>query len=117
MTVLPYEDLTVLTARSGVQGAPATIHVVGEVDIATAGTLAEALAELLRSTSGAIIVDCARWTFVDTSGLDVLRWFADAAERRDRTVFLANLSDWMGELIHHSGVDTHFRSGMAGFRR
>lgn len=58
--------------------SPDVVHVVGEIDLANAETLARAL-----EGDGPVIVDCGSLTFIDAIGLNVL---ASAAEYRSVTI-------------------------------
>lgn len=62
--------------------------VTGEVDLATAPALAEALANI--ENSGAVVADLTEVDFIDTSGLNVLlAAFKAAEERGSRFVVVA----------------------------
>ena len=55
-----------------VAGGHATARVRGEVDIATAGRLRDALDDLIREAHPTVIVDVADVSFMDSSGVGVL---------------------------------------------
>lgn len=108
--------LSVLVALGAEPSEPAVVHVVGEVDAATASMLTDALRKAMDGTAGPVVIDCARWTFVDAAGMRVLVWFAGEAATRERLAALRNLRPWMLHLLHVTGVDAAFPAGMAGFR-
>jgi anti-anti-sigma factor len=52
----------------------ALVHPCGELDLASAPTLREALARLLRGDHRSLIMDLSRLTFSDCAGLRPVRW-------------------------------------------
>jgi anti-anti-sigma factor len=60
-----------------VEGSPPTVALTGELDLATAPRLAQALERV----PGDVVLDCAELSFVDSSGLSVI---VDAHRRRAR---------------------------------
>jgi anti-sigma B factor antagonist len=59
-------------------GPPPVVELTGELDLATAPTLAESLREL----EGDVVLDCTALRFIDSSGLSVI---ADAHRRIRRS--------------------------------
>jgi anti-sigma B factor antagonist len=68
-------------------GAPGVV-VVGEVDIATAPTLEEALDTSIRESTGAFVIDFCEVTFMDSSGVNVLLRARALLGREERDVVL-----------------------------
>jgi anti-anti-sigma factor len=108
-------SLTITAVAGAEPELPVVVHVVGEVDASTTHILLDALQQAISSSSGAVVVDCARWNFVDAAGLRTLAWLGDEVTGHGRLAVLRNLQPWMSDLLHRSGVDRHFASGMAGF--
>jgi anti-sigma B factor antagonist len=54
------------------EGPTTTLRVAGEVDLATADELNQAIAAALQAGPGALVVDLAEVTFLDSTGLAVL---------------------------------------------
>ena len=52
--------------------AAAVVHVVGELDVATAPELREAVVGLVRQDVSEVVIDLAALEFIDSSGLSVL---------------------------------------------
>jgi len=61
---------------------PVRVRVAGDVDMATASELRNALDEVERSDATAIVIDLGDVTFIDSSGLHVLLMTARRCERR-----------------------------------
>ena len=108
--------VTITTVPPDDPELPVVVHVVGEVDASTTHVLLDALQRAMRSSRGAVVVDCARWTSVDAAGLRTLGWLGDEVAGQGRLAVLRNMEPWMHELLHETGVDRHFSSGMAGYR-
>jgi anti-sigma B factor antagonist len=60
----------------------AYVRVAGDVDMATAPDLRNAIDEVERSDAAAIVIDLGDVTFIDSSGLHVLLMTARRCERR-----------------------------------
>jgi anti-sigma B factor antagonist len=66
-----------------------TVLVVdGEVDITTAGALANAISAAAAASSGDLIVDVAGVTFLDSTGIKILLQGSDALVERGRRLVL-----------------------------
>ena len=65
--------------RSELEGDTARLTVTGEIDIATAPRVEEAIATVLAQGASAVIVDLSRLAFVDSSGLRMLITLNDRA--------------------------------------
>jgi len=61
-----------LDLESLVDGDVATVVVRGEIDVATAPQLREALHELVQDGVKQIVLDCAALSFLDSSGIGLL---------------------------------------------
>ena len=87
-----------------VRGEQVTLRVEGEIDLATADQLGDALKEAL-SADPSVVVDMAGVTFIDASGLRVL---FEVAESRDGVGPLALVNAprvaWLLELLGMSDL-------------
>jgi anti-sigma B factor antagonist len=68
-------------------GAPG-VAVTGDVDVATAPTLEEALDTSIRESAGAFVIDFCDVTFMDSSGVNVLLRARALLGRQERDVVL-----------------------------
>lgn len=71
-------DFTVLVRR---HANALVVAVHGEVDIATAPELQDAVAAALRELPAVLVIDLTDVAFLSATGLFVLAWAADAAQR------------------------------------
>jgi anti-sigma B factor antagonist len=60
------------TIQAATEGQTTTLSVAGEVDLATAEELNQAATSALESRPTALVIDLARVTFLDSTGLAVL---------------------------------------------
>jgi anti-sigma B factor antagonist len=92
LEVAPFEAMIV--HNDGVT----VVVLVGELDMATAPRLRD----VLQTVDGPVVLDCARLTFLDSSGLGVL------AERRRATgtVTLRNVQPICRRVLSITGMDT-----------
>ena len=72
------------TPLSGAAG----VTVTGEIDVATAQLLEEALDQAIRMTTGAFVIDLCDVTFMDSSGVNVLLRARALLGREERDVVL-----------------------------
>jgi anti-sigma B factor antagonist len=72
------------TPLSGAAG----VTVTGEVDLATAPLLEEAIDSAIRASAGAFVIDLADVNFIDSSGVNVLLRSRALLGREDRDVVL-----------------------------
>jgi anti-anti-sigma factor len=61
-----------LAISADVEGGTATISLVGELDLASAGRLEQALAGAVERLPARIVIDLTQLAFIDSSGLRVL---------------------------------------------
>lgn len=61
-----------LSLESVVDGGTRTLRVAGELDLASADILQEALAEALEAGEGRLVLDLRRLTFIDSTGIAIL---------------------------------------------
>jgi anti-sigma B factor antagonist len=84
-----------------------TLHVVGEIDIATAGDMEDPLLDLLDSGFETIVLDLREVTFLDSSGIRVLiNSHQYAQERAARLSILVGTSR-SREVLELSGAIDH----------
>jgi anti-sigma B factor antagonist len=83
---MPDEQLTVAISRA--RGATVLV-VAGELDLASAPVLEEALGRAGSATDGLVVLDLARLEFIDVAGIHVLiRWSERLSELGKRLVLI-----------------------------
>jgi anti-anti-sigma factor len=87
--------LTVGMRRSG---DATVLRVVGELDLATAPELREAI-DRVRQSSELLVLDLAAVEFIDVSGLRVLVTACREAQREGRRLVLTNVSDPVRRIV------------------
>ena len=101
----PLPDLSVAYAA----GDPGTLTVAGELDIATAPALREALLNALRDEGPAgLVVDVSGVTFVDSTGLAVLLMGSRRFAADERTFLLRKPSAALSRVMDLTGVRPAF---------
>ncbi|HEU5206183.1 MAG TPA: STAS domain-containing protein [Gaiellaceae bacterium] len=84
-------------------GGAEAVFVTGELDLATAPRLDEALAE---STAAVIVVDLSGCTFLDSAGIRALVGTARSLEEAGRGLRLVTVDAGILRLLEITGVDT-----------
>ena len=97
------EQLSMVVER---QGGRALVRLRGELDIATAPMLANAL----NNASSEFVVDLADVTFLDASGLDALADASARAERDGNHLAVINADSFTQRIFELTGLD-HLLSG------
>jgi anti-sigma B factor antagonist len=77
------------------------VSVAGEIDLATAPTLAETLAQF---PNGSVTVDLAEVTFIDASGLTALLVAQRHIGRRQSRMFVQGVNPFTRELFEMTGL-------------
>ncbi|MBT2207848.1 STAS domain-containing protein [Actinomadura sp. NEAU-AAG7] len=80
----------------------------GELDMATAPALREALRIALRDPGALVVIDLADVTFCDASGLALLVGTRRRTEREGAAVVLAAPRPQLARLLEISGLDRYF---------
>ncbi|WP_406364938.1 STAS domain-containing protein [Streptomyces sp. NBC_01546] len=82
------------------------VRPVGEIDIETAPSLRLALTEALAhaSSAKAVVVDCSRLTFCDSSALNALLTARRAAQETDTVIRLAAPNHQLQRLLEMTGA-------------
>ena len=88
-------------------GTP-VVRVMGEVDLATAPALEEALLGVCDDRMGAVIVDLTGCTFLDSSGIRALLGTRDRLERSNRRLALALSTPAVLRVLQITGLDELF---------
>lgn len=83
----------------------ALVTTVGEIDAATADTVAEAVSKALADGYKRVIVDFAQVTFIDSTGLGVLVKSHRAAEAADAVFGVVHPTPQTRKLIRVLGLD------------
>jgi anti-anti-sigma factor len=85
----------------------AHVQVIGELDIATAAKLVEALNAAL-SNARLVVVDLSRLTFIDCTGLGAIVAVHDRARRSQRTLVLSSVTAQVKRLLDITGTAARF---------
>jgi anti-sigma B factor antagonist len=94
---------------------PVVVSVVGEVDLATAEQLEQALGEALAAAgAGGVRADLSGVDFMDSAGLRVLIAARRRAEESDRPFALSQASDQVSRLLEITGLTEAFAGGDQG---
>ena len=88
-------------------GAP-VVRVMGEVDLATAPALEEALLVVERQAHGHVIVDLAGCTFLDSTGLRALVGSRERLERSNRRLALVLCTPGVLRVLQVTGLFERF---------
>jgi anti-sigma B factor antagonist len=85
----------------------AHVQVMGELDIASAAKLVEALNAAL-SNARLVVVDLSRLTFIDCTGLGAIVAVHDRARRSQRTLVLSSATAQVKRLLDITGTAARF---------
>jgi anti-sigma B factor antagonist len=94
-------------SRESVGGAT-VLSVRGEVDVYSAPTLSENLAQLLEEGATAIVVDLSEVAFLDSTGLGALIGARSATEDADGRLAVVCTNDRILKLFTITGLDSVF---------
>ena len=95
----------VLQWSVGTERGAKLVSLVGEVDLATAGTLARVLDELIGDRPSELIVDLARVSFLDSTGIHCLLSASRNATGAGCTLVVRNPSPSIERIFTICGVD------------
>jgi anti-sigma B factor antagonist len=84
---------------------PQRVSIEGRVDIDTSGDMRRTIAEALRSTPPAVMLDVSGVSYLDTSGLATLLEASRIARRQGTRLVLHGLQSQPRELLHFSQID------------
>ena len=82
----------------------------GEIDLSTASVLRSALARLISGTSADLLVDCARLTFIDSTGVAVLLEFHQQLEADGRRMLILDVQPGPRRVFEALGLSDLLRS-------
>ena len=85
-----------------------TVAVRGEVDLATAPELESLVGSSLAEAPDGVVLDLARLTFIDSSGLRALVTLAKDAESRGTSLALRNLPHHAQRVLELTGLGDWF---------
>ena len=85
-----------------------TLVVTGEVDLSTAGELAEAGLAALAAGAAVVIVDLSGVTFLDSTGLAALVTINNRARNDGAALIIARPRARVRQLFHITGLDAAF---------
>ena len=94
-----------LQLEASVDGAVATLHAAGELDIYTASQLLALTEQLCSSSIGEIVLDGGQLQFVDSAGLRALVLAHDRAEMQGVELWVTAPSDALGKVLSMTGLD------------
>ena len=98
-------DLQVSTAR---RGSFAVLTVVGEVDLGTAGSLAEEATAATSDGTANLVIDLGGVTFLDSSGLKVLVSALKRTEKAGKSMSLAAVPRVVMRVLTVTAMDKVF---------
>lgn len=84
-------------------GGATVVHVVGEVDVATAPRLEEALADV---DSGVVVLELSRCTFLDSAGIRTLIGAARRLSDVGGSLRIVSVDPGIARLLEITAVDT-----------
>ncbi len=84
------------------------VYVAGELDLATAGILGQALADALAGGTGHVDLDLSNVSFLDCAGLRTLERADKASGQRLRLVAASEMVRW---ILRLSGMQSHLDAG------
>jgi anti-sigma B factor antagonist len=99
---------TVIDVRSAGVGDAPGLTIRGEVDVATAPLLEEALDAAIRDSTGAFVLDLSGVGFLDSSGLNVLLRARSLLGREDRAIVLICPDGSTRRVLELAGVEDLF---------
>ena len=102
MTLVRPEEFT---CRTTVNGGRAVVAVTGELDMSTAPTLSDSLAEVLESHPQALTVDLAGVEFIDSSGLTLLVRASTRMKAHDGALTLTSPTTSVRRVLEIVGLD------------
>lgn len=82
-----------------------TLHLQGELDLASAGQLETSIAELCTDGAKQVLLDMAELSFMDSTGLRSLLVSQELCTVNDCRLILGELSPQVERLLDLSGVD------------
>lgn len=90
-------------------GDRAIVAAAGQVDLATAPRLAEALAQAQAGGIGETVLDLTAVDFLDSVGVGVLVEAAVAARQRGAALSVRGATGWVARVLEITGVDEYLR--------
>jgi anti-anti-sigma factor len=87
-----------------VTNGEAVMHVTGEVDASNASELRDAFLSVLGDGARSLVIDCARLTFIDSTGLSAIIAANRAADLQFGTVTVRNPSPMVMRLLEVTGL-------------
>ena len=95
--------------RVGGGGGQVVVVVAGQVDLATAPQLAEALALARREAPQEIVADLTKVDFLDSVGVRVLVEAAREAGQQDSSLSVRGATGWVARVLEITGVEDYLR--------
>jgi anti-sigma B factor antagonist len=101
----PPQEPSLDVTASGAPGDPVRIAVSGEVDIATAPALREALEEAINGSSHDVELDLGECAFVDSTGLQVIVLAGRSLAQKGRSLVLERPQEQVQRLFLTAAID------------
>jgi anti-anti-sigma factor len=86
---------------------PVRLTVVGEIDLATCGSLVDAVHDAMAADVLALDIDVSGVTFCGSTGISAFLMLRRRAQEEDKTLRLVNLSPWIERVLTIAGVRDH----------
>jgi anti-sigma B factor antagonist len=87
---------------------PSTVHVAGEIDVATSPALKDELYRMLDQGQQRVVVDLAEMSFIDSSGLGVLVGTLKRAREQGGEVVLRSMQPSARKVVEITGLTEIF---------
>src|SRR3954451_20084137 len=100
--------MTPFTLDTNVHGTEATLHLHGELDVATAPALRDTVVQLISEGRTALVFDCADLAFIDSTGLGVLIGARARCMAANGAVSLTGVKPALQRLLAVTGIQSLF---------
>jgi anti-anti-sigma factor len=84
---------------------PLLIELGGDIDLANAAALGDALCEALDRTRSEMVVDLSAVPFIDSRGIAMMARVHEHATRRECSVTWRGLQEWPARVVAITGLD------------
>jgi len=100
--------MTPFKLRSDMQGGTVTLHLAGELDVASAPALRDEVVRLISEGRTALVFDCSELSFVDSTGLGVLIGARARCLAANGGVALTGVKPALQRLLAVTGIESLF---------
>ena len=105
---MPVEELELRVGAEGAEGTDVVVHLIGELDLSTAGRLRSALHCLYESGTTSLVLDLGQLGFVDSTGLSEFVAALKHCRERGGDVVLRSPTPAATRVLNISGLDQVF---------